>query len=161
MRQAGFTLMEIIITIAIIGLLSALAVVYLIGSRDKARDTKRKADIAQIGRYLSLSCFMPRGGPGDYDLAEVAAEIIITYPQFQNFLSNLPQDPKTGTNAQTNYRYVVDEQNRCALYANLEYKDEPVTLTNLNVPTPGGGQGVLRSASEGWNGTALYFQFSN
>lgn len=160
-NKSGFTLIEILITIAIVGVLASISVVYLAGSRNKARDTKRKSDLAQIGRFLSLSCYTPQAGAGDYDLADLAAELAVTYPQYQSFLNNIPHDPKSGSDAQTFYRYIVDDQNRCALYANLEYEQEPVTLEELSAPTPGGGQGVLISPTEGWNGTNLYFQFSN
>ncbi len=159
--RSGFTLIEILVTIAIVGVLASISAVYLVGSRDKARDTKRKADLSQVGRFLSLSCYTPQAGAGDYDLAELAAELAAAYPQYQSFLSNVPRDPKSGNDTQTFYRYVVDDENRCALYANLEYEQEAVTLTDLTAPTPGGGQGVLASPTVGWNGTNLYFQFSN
>lgn len=160
-KYKGFTLIELLVTIAIIGILATIASVYLVGGRDKARDVKRKADLAQIGRFLSLSCFTPNAGAGDYDLADIASELIARYPQYQNFMAKVPQDPKMGSAAQSYYRYIVSEDSRCALYANLEYEDESVTLTDITVPTPGGGQGVFASPSVGWNGTNKYFQFSN
>lgn len=161
MKRRGFTLLEVLVTVAIIGMLAGLAFVYLGGARNKARDTKRKADLAQIGRFLALSCYTPNAGYGDYDLAQIVEEMKMRYPQYAGFLGQTPKDPKTGSEVQTNYRYQVEEGNRCVLYANLENAEEPVTLPALAVPTPGRGQGVLRAASDGWNGTPIYFQFSN
>lgn len=161
MKYKGFTLLEVLVVVAIIGVLATLSVVYLGGARDKARDTKRKADLAQIGRFLSMSCYTPVAGYGDYDLAQIIEEMKSKYPQYSSFLGSTPKDPKTGSSTQTNYRYQVEEGNRCVLYANLENKDEPVTLPSLTVPAPGRGLGVLRAASDGWNGTPLFFQFSN
>ncbi|HAO81479.1 MAG: general secretion pathway protein G [Parcubacteria group bacterium GW2011_GWD2_43_10] len=160
-KKSGFTLIELLVIIAIIGTLASIVLVYLVAGRDKARDARRKADIAQIGRFLSLSCYLPQAGPGEYDLALVANELITQNPQYQSFLNNLPRDPKMGNDSETYYRYIVNDSNRCALYANLEYANEPVTLTNLTEPTAGGGQGVLKGNAVGWNGTDLYFQFSN
>lgn len=159
--KSGFTLIEVLISLAIVGLLATITFVYLVPTRSQARDAKRKADVAFLGRYLSLSCPLPQAGAGDYDLAEVAADLVARYPQYQSFLANLPYDPKVGRPDQTFYRYVVNNNNRCALYANLENKQEAVTLPDLSAPTPGGGRGVWRSAGDGWNGTPLYFQFSN
>ncbi len=66
--KSGFSLIEILVVIAIIGVLSTLGVVYLRGTVVKARDTKRMSDINQIGRFLSFGCLMPDGGAGEYDL---------------------------------------------------------------------------------------------
>ncbi|MFH1047092.1 MAG: type II secretion system protein [Patescibacteria group bacterium] len=57
MRQKllqGFTLVELLVVIAIIGLLSTMAMVGLSGARQKARDTKRLADVRQIMISLEL-----------------------------------------------------------------------------------------------------------
>ncbi len=52
--QKGFTLIELLVVIAIIGLLSTLAVVALNSARQKARDSKRVADVKQIQTALEL-----------------------------------------------------------------------------------------------------------
>ncbi len=54
MNKKGFTLIELLIVIAIIGLLSTLAVVALGSARVKARDSKRLADLKQLQTALEL-----------------------------------------------------------------------------------------------------------
>lgn len=54
MNKKGFTLIELIVVIAIIGLLSTLAVVALGSARTKARDSKRLADLKQLQTALEL-----------------------------------------------------------------------------------------------------------
>ena len=157
----GFTLIELLIVIAIIALLSTLGLVYFMSTRKNARDTKRKNDIYQIGRFMSLACYVPDAGEDDYDIYEIINELKTKYPQ-QNFFNNPPRDPKTGTDSQSNYRYIVsDAGSKCAMYANYENANEEVTLPAINAPTPKGGTGIFEAAAEGWNGSNKYYQISN
>ncbi len=52
MKKRGFTLIELLVVIAIIGILASIIMVNLLSARQKARDSKRIADIKNI--QLSL-----------------------------------------------------------------------------------------------------------
>ncbi len=54
LNKAGFTLIELLVVVAIIGLLSTLAVVALGAARVKARDAKRLSDLKQLQTALEL-----------------------------------------------------------------------------------------------------------
>lgn len=161
LQKRGFTLVEILVVVAIIGLLASIIFATFTGIKEKARDTKRKAEISQFGKFLTMSCYMPDKGGGEYDLMLLANEILNKYPQYGKFFSSIPRDPKTGTDIESKYIYTVNVAGtKCALYANLENTKEPITLS-ITSPTPGGGTGVLKTDSSGWNGTPFYFQLSN
>ena len=53
-NQKGFTLIEMLVVIAIVGLLSSVVVVGLTGAREKARDARRVADIRGIQNDLEI-----------------------------------------------------------------------------------------------------------
>lgn len=50
----AFTLIELLIVIAVIGILVAVILPNLIGMRERARDTVKKNDLAQLGKALRL-----------------------------------------------------------------------------------------------------------
>lgn len=161
-NKKGFTLIELLVVISIIGLLATFSVAAYSQAMRKSRDSKRKGDIAQIARFFALSCYMPDAGTGEYDLITIFEEAIISNPQYFTFLPNVPKDPSLGTDSLSYYTYKVDaDSKKCVLYANMENDGEQISLPDITSPTPGGGSGIFQAGSNGSNGTAKYFQFSN
>ena len=63
MNRKGFTLIEMLVVIAIIGLLSSVVIIGLSGAREKARDAKRLSDIRQIQNGLEVAYTAVLGYP--------------------------------------------------------------------------------------------------
>jgi prepilin-type N-terminal cleavage/methylation domain-containing protein len=160
-NKNGFSLIEFLVVIAIIGILSSIVLSAVGGVRAKARDAKRKAEISGIGRLITAACYLPSAGAGVYDVAPLITEFIASNPQYASYLSQVPRDPSVGTATQSFYMYTVNTNGKCAVYANLENQNEAVTLPNISTPTAGGGTGVLATRVDGWNGSLKYFQVSN
>ncbi|MDP3975103.1 MAG: type II secretion system protein [Candidatus Jorgensenbacteria bacterium] len=72
-RTAGFTLIEMLVVVAIIGLLSSIILVGLGDVRKDARDTRRVADIRQLQNALEIYYSTNQSYPTNiYDLLETA-----------------------------------------------------------------------------------------
>lgn len=53
-KNNGFTLLEILVAVAIIAIIIAMAVPNFMGFRERARDARRKSDLSQIQKALEI-----------------------------------------------------------------------------------------------------------
>ena len=51
-RQSGFTIVELLIVIVVIGILATLVIVTFTGIQQKARNSKRQTDINALGSHI-------------------------------------------------------------------------------------------------------------
>lgn len=160
-NRRGFSLIEIMVVVIIISILSTMSIILISNVKAKANDVKRKAELSQIGKILTVSCYMPDAGAGTYDLIYLINELKAKDEKYQQAISKVWRDPKSGSETQSNYIYIVTDDKKCTLYANLENNNEPVTLIGIASPTPGGGSGVFVAPDKGVNGSTKYFQVTN
>lgn len=85
-KQKGFTLLELLIVIVIIGILIALVLPNLINGPIRARDVRRKEDLNSISSGLEQYYNDNQSYPAT--LASLTTG---------NYLKTIPQDPKTKT----------------------------------------------------------------
>ena len=90
-KSKGFIFIEVLVVIAIIGILSSVVLASLNSARKKARDARRLADIKQIQTALDLyfdanNSEYPSGGVYNVALASLVG----------NFIPVLPSDPLAG-----------------------------------------------------------------
>ena len=71
-RQSGFTIVELLIVIVIIGILAGLVVTQILGATAKARDTERKTDLDQIANQVEVYFAKAGGYPSAANLGATA-----------------------------------------------------------------------------------------
>ncbi len=96
--QGGFTLLEILIVVAILGILATIIVPKIMTRPEEAKRTKAKMDIKAIETALNLY----RLDNGGYPSTEQGLEALVTKPttgviprnwKEEGYLDKVPQDP--------------------------------------------------------------------
>lgn len=131
MKSRGFTLIEILVTVTIIAVLTAVGVVSYGSVNKNSRDAKRKSDIEQIRQALEMykadmGYYPPCGG---YCQAISLASALVT----RGYMSAIPTDPLAGQ-ANQGYYYLPTNSDGTFYYgyclsANLEGQNPVDTCT--------------------------------
>jgi general secretion pathway protein G len=94
--QQGFTLIEIMVVLVIMGVLAALIVPNLMGRPDQARATAARQDVGALMQALKLY----RLDNGEYPSAPQGLRALVEKPasgkappNWRNYLERLPSDP--------------------------------------------------------------------
>jgi general secretion pathway protein G len=100
-KQRGFTLIEMMVVVVIIGILAALVVPKLMGRADEARVTAAKADIASIMQALNLYKLDNQRFPSTEQGLQALIEKPTSGPSANGwkqggYLPKLPKDPWGG-----------------------------------------------------------------
>jgi len=97
-RQKGFTLIEILVVVMILGLLISLAAPRLIGRTDDAKVVKARADIAAVEQALALY----KLDSGNFPTSEQGLEALVSEPSTGDaprnwreggYMERVPLDP--------------------------------------------------------------------
>jgi len=125
-NKKGFTLIEMLIVIVIMGILTTITVAQFMTAQRKARDVQRKGDISALGKALEMYYTdygeFPRSSLGEIQL--ISGEIIHWGGVFEDdgytYMATVPTENRIN-NPPYQYCYVVSaDQKMYGLFSNLE-----------------------------------------
>jgi prepilin-type N-terminal cleavage/methylation domain-containing protein len=135
LSRSAFTLVEILVVMAIIGILATLGTSSFLSARLRARDAERKSDIGQIQRSLELYY----SDYTEYPDESVITPLLSSGNEFRDangslYMSSMPTEPRTPA---FNYIYDVDatDNQKYRLYARLENTEDLATDIDGNGST--------------------------
>jgi prepilin-type N-terminal cleavage/methylation domain-containing protein len=110
-KQKGFTIVELLIVIVVIGILAAITIVAYNGVQARAKDSRRLNDMQVISGGLKLY-YAQNGvyptpsfnGPGGWESSSINPSQFLQVLKTQNIISSVPVDP-VNTSTSIEYRY--------------------------------------------------------
>jgi prepilin-type N-terminal cleavage/methylation domain-containing protein len=113
-RLSAFTLIELIVVVAIVGILATVVVINISKAQGKAKDTKRVADLQSIDKAIQLEA-MTRPNATYYDSACNNVTWAVTDQNFSIFLipsymGKMPLDPVSRGGAYNNQYVYYSEK---------------------------------------------------
>jgi general secretion pathway protein G len=133
LKNKGFTLLEILVVIVLLGILATIVLGSYTSSLERSRDSRRKQDLAQVSHALELYYSENNSYPDSLEWGESLTYNGILY------MKQLPQDPSSPGYT---YQYEVSENNQeFQLYCCLENTQDPEYADySNNCGTSCGGQ---------------------
>lgn len=123
----GFTLVELLVVISIIGILTMIGAVAYSGAQRKARDTQRKTELDALSKAL-IMYYNDNGVFPALDSSSFFSGTVLTGGDDKKdtvYLAKMPEDPKEGTGDYIYvYKYDKDKGNQFNIFANLENKGD-------------------------------------
>lgn len=117
MNKNGFTLLELLIVIVILGVLSALITGNFFTSLKKGRDAKRKADLEQITRALEMYYEDKRTYPTfAFPFGNKLCETVACGVNEKVYMQKVPNDPISGKS----YQYISADGTSYSIYSCME-----------------------------------------
>ena len=137
--ESGFTLVELLVVMLILGLLAAIAIPSFFNQRDKARDADAKSGVRTAETAMETYA---TGNDGDYSGADAAALVEIEPTLADSDLDDPVAAAGAGDDATNSYVVTVNSENAPNTFSITRHSDGTTELTctddgNDGCPTGG------------------------
>lgn len=143
--QRGFTLIELIVVLAIIALIASVVIATIGSAQAKSRDTKRKSDMAQVVRAIEYyrtenDAYPPHGGTQFGGCTSSNCLSVLTDELVSRYIPAIPTDPRAG-NSPSGYLYCRANAPRDS-YQILVRLEQNAGYCTVRVTSPISGSGT-------------------
>lgn len=162
-KRSGFTIVELLIVIVVIGILAAITIVAYNGIQQRGRDAQRVSDISNIMKsleaYKVLNGVYPvatsTSGSGSYEMSTETSGTFMEY-LVPTYFGKTPVDPiNDGTRYYRYYRY---DASTVATYG-CPGRGALIVLYAFGFENPSGmpaSDPAVTCGSQGWSGGSSY-----
>ena len=130
----GFTIIELLVTIVVIGILITITTVSYNGISQRSRDSERGSDVTQI--KIALEKYHAEKGryPAVCPAVNTGCSIGLLGPELEPYLKAIPHDPKAVADSTGDYRYAhsIVQSDGYGIFVSYEAKPACKTGSKMN-----------------------------
>lgn len=131
--KPGFTIVELTITIIVIGILATIMTVSYIGIQQRSRDGERDNEVTQlkiaIEKYHADTSVYPAVCASDNTECAISSLTSALLP----YLAVIPHDPTNAVDSSSDYRYIRGATTTDSYGILVSYENRPVCKTGQNI----------------------------
>ena len=157
-KRTGFTIIELLVIIAILGLLASMVFVHLRGAKALARDGERKAEVDSIRKALAIYYTEHNKYPESETWISVEEDVDFSQA-LSEWLPEMPEDPlypdtKESTGEPFSYQYSTEGTEGHGYKIHVEMESESYSF---HEPFSVAGGGIVYGGEEWTCGDALVY----